>query len=52
MNLQLTNKIAIVTGSSTGMGFSVPGMALSGVKVLMVARRLKKLKLVMKKNNQ
>ena len=30
MNLQLTNKIAIVTGSSTGMGFSVArSMALS-----------------------
>ena len=50
MNLQLENKIAIVTGSSTGMGFSVArNLALSGAKVLMVARRLQKLKVAARK---
>jgi 3-oxoacyl-[acyl-carrier protein] reductase len=45
MNLGLKNKTAIVTGSSTGMGYAVArNLALSGVKVLLVARRLNKLK--------
>ncbi len=45
MDLGLENKIAIVTGSSSGMGYAVArNLALSGVKVLLVARRLNKLK--------
>ena len=45
MNLGLKNKTAIVTGSSTGMGYAVArNLALAGVKVLLVARRPNKLK--------
>ena len=45
MDLGIENKIAIVTGSSSGMGYAVARqMALSGVKVLLVARRLNKFK--------
>ncbi len=45
MELGIENKIAIVTGSSSGMGYSVArNLALSGVKVFLVARRLNLLK--------
>ena len=45
MEFGIKNKIAIVTGSSSGMGYATArALALSGVKVLLVARRVKQLK--------
>ena len=49
MNLGIRNKIAVVTGSSSGMGYAVArNLALAGVKVLLVARRENKLKKAVK----
>ena len=50
MNLGIKNKVAIVTGASTGIGFSIAqSLASSGVKVLLVSRNIKKLKMAVKK---
>jgi NAD(P)-dependent dehydrogenase (short-subunit alcohol dehydrogenase family) len=50
MKLGIKNKVAIVTGSSTGIGFAIADkLAASGVKVLLVSRNVKKLKTAYKK---
>ena len=50
MNLKIKNKVAIVTGASTGIGFAIAQqLAISGAKVLLVSRNIKKLKKAVKK---
>ena len=50
MDLKIKNKVAIVTGASTGIGFAIAhGLANAGVKVLLVSRNIKKLKIAVKK---
>jgi len=50
MNLGIKNKVAIVTGASSGMGFAIASnLAASGVKVLLVSRNIEKLKKAVKK---
>ncbi len=50
MDLGIKNKVAIVTGASTGIGFAIAhGLANAGVKVLLVSRNIKKLKIAVKK---
>ncbi len=49
MELGIENKIAIVTGSSTGMGYATArSLAMSGAKVLLVSRNINKLKKAVK----
>ena len=41
MDLKIQNKVAIVTGASTGIGFAIAhSLATSGVKVLLVSRNI------------
>jgi 3-oxoacyl-[acyl-carrier protein] reductase len=50
IELGIKNKVAIVTGSSSGIGFAIADkLASSGVKVLLVSRNIKKLKIAYKK---
>lgn len=50
MDLKIKNKVAIVTGASTGIGFAIAhSLATSGVKVLLVSRNIEKLKKAVKK---
>ena len=52
MNLGIKNKVAIITGASTGIGFAIANnLAICGVKVLLVSRNSKKLKSAIKKIN-
>jgi len=50
IELGIKNKVAIVTGSSSGIGFAIADkLASSGVKVLLVSRNIKKLKIAYEK---
>lgn len=50
MDLRIKNKVAIVTGASTGIGFAIAhSLANSGVKVLLVSRNTNKLKIAVNK---
>ena len=49
MDLGIKNKVAIVTGASTGIGFAISkNLSISGVKVMLVSRNAQKLKKAIK----
>ena len=49
MDLGIKNRVAVVTGASTGIGFAISkNLSIAGVKVLLVSRNAKKLKKAIK----